>query len=86
MCRKPHTAVDCGERTNSTGGQQDIVPRQCSKVDFPYYTIKQMQAITARFKSNERTEDSGAIAGYATYKKGALFVSVEFESNSPLRL
>ncbi|XP_078347241.1 tolloid-like protein 2 [Oculina patagonica] len=63
--------------TNSTGGQQDIVPRQCSKVDFPYYTIKQMQAITARFKSNERTEDSGAIAGYATYKKGTL------ESQSP---
>ncbi|KAL9950597.1 hypothetical protein ACROYT_G043120 [Oculina patagonica] len=65
--------------TNSTGGQQDIVPRICAMpgIDVPYYTIQHMRAITARFASNPANQSSGAIAGYATYKKGTL------ESQSP---
>ncbi|KAJ7355095.1 hypothetical protein OS493_027884 [Desmophyllum pertusum] len=56
--------------TNSTGGSQDIIPRICRKPDIAYITIKQMQAVRVRFKSNRNKEHSGVIAGYATYKKG----------------
>ncbi|XP_020631707.1 cubilin-like [Orbicella faveolata] len=63
--------------TNSTGGKGDIVPRICAKPDTLYYTIKQMRAVTVRFSSNRRDESSGAIAGYASYKKDT------FNSSSP---
>lgn len=63
--------------TNSTGGKEDIVPRICAKPDTLYYPIKQMQAVTVRFASNRRDEFSGAIAGYASYKKGMFFFTVE---------
>ena len=54
-----------------------IVPRICAMPDVPVYTIKQMQAITVRFASNPGKENSGAIAGYATYKQGTLSFTVE---------
>ena len=41
------------------------------------YTIKNMQAITVRFASTPTIQNSGAIAGYATYKKGTLLFNVE---------
>ena len=59
--------------TNSTGGKEDIIPRICAKQDVPSYTIKQMQAVTIRFASNRDDENSGVIAGYASYKKGYCF-------------
>ena len=59
--------------TNSAGGKEDIIPRICAKPDVPYYTIRQMQAVTIRFASNRDDESSGVIAGYASYKKGYCF-------------
>ena len=59
--------------TNSTGGEEDIIPRICAKPDVPYYTIKQMREVSVRFESNLEDEFSGVIAGYASYKKGLFF-------------
>ena len=49
----------------------------CAKPEVLYYTIEQMQAVTVRFASNLDDEFSGVIAGYASYKKGLFFFTVE---------
>ena len=63
--------------TNSTGGKENIVPRLCAKPRVLYRTIKQMKTILVRFKSNQAREFSGVIAGYATYRNGMFFFTVE---------
>ena len=59
--------------TNSTGGEEDIIPRICGKPDVLYYTIKQMREVNVSFESNLDKEFSGVIAGYASYEKGLFF-------------
>ena len=59
---------------NLTGASEKIVPRICVKPEKLYYTIKQMRSVTVRFASTFFNESSGAIAGYASYKEGMLFL------------
>ena len=59
---------------NTTGTAVAIEKRICEMPEVAFLTIKAMRSLQVYFRSNQDNSDDGpgVIAGYATFKKGAV--------------